>query len=1278
MKPEFSRARSTQIIAIIFFIIFCSTTLAIKAQSVDMLTGRLEMSIPLGKLEANDISIPISVYHSGGSLRVAEGEGDCGMGWNLSAGGGITRLLKGLPDEVNTSSKRGWLYVHTSDNKSNAGRIQSFVPSSDDAVAGSCDDEIADWNFLEAHLDSAYVNDTEPDIFLIDAPGLSAKFVFDANGTPQVLSAQDLIIVPNFPDGFTVKTNNGLVYSFANQQDQLKLSSWISKNGNRVQAECMYFKKYGQDQVTSMTFKWNLVSITSSKTGTNAAFSYLPTAYEGGAKKYHSSDSLHFLLQYYYATRLANIALKSYSVNFSWAGSLLSQVEFMESNSLVSRKINFDYASATNSVSQTNKSFLQRIILGAGYCLPRETYRFEYLDVDYFAGTNNVPNYINWKNNWQQDYFGYPNVTSSPNKNLPRLYFYSAANNENRLRVDGITPGYQFISGDDRSAFSATIFGVLKKIVYPTGGVTEIGYEKNFYFDSSVNSELFGGGARVKKITTNGGEAAFGKTIETTSQYRSIVKEYEYKDASGTTSSGRLLSPIKLGYILHDSIKQAIDNMGEHPVVLYSRVKEKITGKGYMIYEYNLPGMFPETANGEWKATKTRIARKPQVPCLNGGYLRTGFYLYPYAPSSNYEFRRGTIARVTTYSEAGTLIAERVNTYTTLTKNPSIIKGLRFEKMADIYHFGLYEILTGRSDVVSQEVVKEASQEDPTKWIQTTTSYAYGANNMLRSVTTSLPNGTIMSKYLTYAKDFVFTAPADTAAIALKALNDANRGSELVEEISYLTVPGSAQTVINANLITHRVFENGLVLPYYVKASPPGVVITPAFASGQNFAADTDYRQTPTMTFKEYDSEGRVLTQVGDKRNWSAVHYAKDISAPIASIANARAGQCIIENFEMPVSFGLYKSDVNFHQASGWTGDKSIAFINNTSKLVSSPTELIQKNGNRYRVSCWVYGLQNKTVTFTAKVGMASVASIILTNPIANKWNYLEGEMNTSAISAPFLLEVTTNASLTEKVTIDDIVFVPSASRVSLQTTSPFSGVSSTSDDLGNSTKVVYDHKGRRTQTLDRFRNLVEKYDYAVKNEENPEPIPSFIPGTEEFFVNVQATFAPSSTVDPCDPSTTFSWQVDGIGQSSGANNTLYFTFTTAGVHNIKLTVTNSAGISRSHTETICVQYLFSGTYSVELRDQNGNPISSYNCLTSPIPQIHEFLVGPTNLPEGCKLVVKWKTTVDTYATSTVTNYIASYYWDCSAFDDCFLPALLGEFSTASASVTYVQLTNCP
>ena len=1267
-------------IAAVFFIQTLCGNRHLNAQSVDKLTGRLEMSIPLGKLESNDISIPISVYHGGESLRVAEGEGDCGMGWNLLAAGSVTRIVKGLPDEVNTNSKKGWLFVHNSDSKSNAQRIQSFVPSSDNVLGGSCSDEAQDWSFLEGHLDSAYVNDTEPDIFFISAPGLSASFVFDAAGVPKLLSAQDVIVIPNLPNGFTIKTNNGLIYNFADLGDRLSRIAFISKKSDRVPTECLFYKSYklgGVENLNHMVLKWSLTSLTSARTGTTANFDYLPALLQGVSRTYYSSDSLHFLQDVSYEAKISKISLKSFSASFRWAGSLLD-VKFEESNSSISREIRFDYFSALNTVSQTSKSFLRGINFKGGNCLPTENYAFEYFDVNYVLQSNNVPNYINWKKNWQQDYFGFPNVSALPNKNLPQLYFYFSASNENRLRVDGIKPGWtKIIPGQDRGTFSVLFFGALKKITYPTGGFTEIEYEKNFYFDPSVQRELFGGGVRVKKIITNGGEAAFGKAIENISAYRSIEKEYEYKDASGNTSSGRLLSPIKLGYILHDSIKQTVNNLGEPLTILYSRVKEKIIGKGYTLYEYNIPGMFPETSNREWKATRTRIARKPRIPCLNSGYLATGFYLYPYPPSTNYEFRRGTLARTATYSETGALISERVNSYTTLTKDPSIIKGLRFEKIADIYHYGVYEILTGRLDVVNKEVVKEASQENPSTLLQTTTSFSYNQHNLLRTVTTSMPDGTVKSKSITYAKDFLFTNPTltDTAAVGLKALNDANRGSELVEEISYLKLPLSSTTVTSANLITYRKFENGLVLPYYLRSTPPGITLTPALINGQNFVFDNDYKIVPTTTWKEYDSEGRVLSKIDNKRNWSSMHYSTDLSFPVATFTNAKASQCIFEGFDTPSTFGLSKSDESFQVAPGWTGDKALVFVNGFSKLISSPLNLIQKNGNTYKISCWVYGLQNRTLTFKAVVSSLEVATVVLTNPISNKWNYLEGEMNTSAIAEPFSLEISADASMTEKVTVDDIVFAPMAARVSLQTVSPYNGITSTTDDLGNSSVVVYDQKGRKAKTLDRFRNLIQKFDYAVKNETNPEPLASFASNKDRYFIGTPVTFTPLRYVDPCDPNTAFSWEVDGIGQPSGVDNSLTFSFATIGVHNVKLTVTNSAGISRSHTKTICVEYLFNDIYSVITVDQNGNPRNSYTCA-EPNVQIHPEFVGPP-VPEGCSLTVKWSESEITSLTTKVTTYTATYTIDCSAYKECLFAHSVDVQRTASAWVTYVMLENC-
>src|SRR5437016_5715347 len=63
----------------------------IYAQDVDRVTGRAQIAVPLGEITAGDISIPISVWHHGNALRVSEGEGTCGLGWNLSLNYAVSR-----------------------------------------------------------------------------------------------------------------------------------------------------------------------------------------------------------------------------------------------------------------------------------------------------------------------------------------------------------------------------------------------------------------------------------------------------------------------------------------------------------------------------------------------------------------------------------------------------------------------------------------------------------------------------------------------------------------------------------------------------------------------------------------------------------------------------------------------------------------------------------------------------------------------------------------------------------------------------------------------------------------------------------------------------------------------------------------------------------------------------------------------------------------------------------------------------------------------------------
>ncbi|NBW34712.1 MAG: hypothetical protein EBR30_06765 [Cytophagia bacterium] len=1116
------------------------------------------MSIPIGQLQANDISVPISLYHHGGSLRVAEGEDDCGLGWSLATGGFIARMVRGLPDEVNLPTRKGWLH------NNNAQSIQNFSPSANDDLT-NCTDEVADYNWLNGMVGES-VNDTEPDIFYINAPGLSAQFVFGIDGLPKLLIHQDIII--EYASGyFTVKAN-GKIYTF-NSVETTNRSSTIGNN-QLVNAECRYY-----NTAISFVTRWRLTNITSLASGTQAHFLYTQLP-EIRSRSYTDIDSLNFVEDKITPSKISLITLKSYSASFTWLNDLLTKVSITESQTADKLECQLVYQSIsspeTYPVIPVTKSLLTKVLLSNNS--PFQMYEFEYNDLSQEA----------WRKNWRLDFFGYYNGVTT-NRNDPTLYFYSSESDGKRLRTTPIPGGSPIqVPGQDRSVNTQlNASGALKKIILPTGGRVLIEYEANTYIDNSTTQEFAGGGVRVKRLISQGGEIAFGKRLETANAYRAITKEYEYK-LTNNSSSGVLLSPVKLGYITSGGIKKSVTSLGEDPEVLYSRVVEKISGQGSRVWEFSIPGVFPETTNGSWKATKSRIARKPGASCLDVGNIKNGYYTYPYAPSTNYNYKRGFLTRTSEYSEAGTLVREKNFTPIELTAAPGLLKGLRFELHDNIFQYGVYEMLTGRVQVVGTEVTREASEENPTLWMQTTTQYTYNANNMLQEVTTTLPDNTVTINRMKYAKDFQYTNPVstDTMAVALKKLNDTYRQGEIVEQIAKVTIPGVSQTV-SSTLITYRDFGSNRVLPYYIKALPVGAVLTESTMSGQNFSADTDY--ITLRTLKEYDSESRLLTEFDDKRNYTAYHHALDPSFTIATFSGAKAQQAIYESFEFQTSFGLILNGSGWSYPLGWTGEKAIQFTNSSAALISSPSKLIQKGGDDYRVSCWVYAEANKTITVSAKAG-ATVVSLVLTNLQNNAWNYIEGKLNLASITTPFTLEVSTDATLTQPVILDDFVFIPAVARVALKTSKPLTGVTSTTDDRGNSVKYTYDDAKRLVHTYNRNRDMVSKNEY--KTAITPPSCvlnANFSKSVSEIISDVPVSFTAGAT---CGSAIIYNWEVDGVMQPS-TTNILTTTFSVPGAHNVKLTVTDVNFGSATFTETICVKV----SPTIEVEDNFGNPVNT-------------------------------------------------------------------------------------
>lgn len=139
----------------VFFILFWSFAAVfpkqVKSQEVDVnhFTGSPLVEIPIYSVTVGDITVPIKLVYQSSGVKVKDGEGTAGIGWNVYAGGSIVRELRDLPDEINSgtgaTARKGWLY------SGKHAKINSFFIQNDNAEATQAD-EAADIAYINTHL----------------------------------------------------------------------------------------------------------------------------------------------------------------------------------------------------------------------------------------------------------------------------------------------------------------------------------------------------------------------------------------------------------------------------------------------------------------------------------------------------------------------------------------------------------------------------------------------------------------------------------------------------------------------------------------------------------------------------------------------------------------------------------------------------------------------------------------------------------------------------------------------------------------------------------------------------------------------------------------------------------------------------------------------------------------------------------------------------------------------------------------------------------------------
>lgn len=238
-------------------------------------SGIPEISFPFEPLVHQDILIPMSMnYHTLG-IKVEEEASWTGLGWYLSAGGVITRIVRGKNDFGHTekdieSTAKGYPFEH-------------IKPCFDDCEANQTAD------FRQKVCNGEI--DSDPDVFFFDLLGVKGKFLLTPDHKENAKSIFIKTVSPTnlvfeyltTTNTWKVKNELGYTYFFRTKE---KTETHRNYFDYRTDTKKVLFKYYSELATTS----WYLDEIVS-PSGASAFFRY--DVYPNGDSPYTSNGTYH-------------------------------------------------------------------------------------------------------------------------------------------------------------------------------------------------------------------------------------------------------------------------------------------------------------------------------------------------------------------------------------------------------------------------------------------------------------------------------------------------------------------------------------------------------------------------------------------------------------------------------------------------------------------------------------------------------------------------------------------------------------------------------------------------------------------------------------------------------------------------------------------------------------------------------------------------------------------------------------------------------------------------
>lgn len=459
---------------------------------VNLYAGTVGIDIPIWNIKGRDLSFPISLsYHSSG-IKVQEDASWVGLGWNINSGGSITRIVKGLPDE-NAQNRY--------DSYTDIGSLYN------------------DQDFLLGVNSKLY--DGEPDIFVYNVFGQTGKFILYQD-TAYFLSHRD-VVVSTTPYGnsmtFKITSDNGTVFEFGtagmesteyNTGDQMQdyISAWFltkvtSANGQETIDFTYQDEVINRNHIIGRTVLkpfWNSHSICGTTT-----FSNQNSNSTTSAKRLLSIETIR--------EKMIFEAQTSARLDLGITGTTSKALDHIDiydkaENRLI-KTFNFVYLPLQVISSSQQRLTLDKVVETAGGTSLNYTLQYESLS---------LPS----KESFAIDHWGYYNGKSNTSY-IPETLIAGA--------------GEEYLGDADREPDeSYKKAGVLTKIIYPTGGWSELEYESNKYdmlqkrtvpVIHNVNAAGYTSYTQVKQVDT------FELTVPEGSSERRVRVEYNLSVPGG-------------------------------------------------------------------------------------------------------------------------------------------------------------------------------------------------------------------------------------------------------------------------------------------------------------------------------------------------------------------------------------------------------------------------------------------------------------------------------------------------------------------------------------------------------------------------------------------------------------------------------------------------------------------------------------------------------------------------------------------------------------------------